>query len=160
MLNTLYSISQFSHSVVSNYLQPHRRQQAILPSPRPIPGACSNSCPSNRWCHPTISHSVIPFSSCLRSLRFFRVSILNCVGIRITWKACQMRLQGPTCLQLLVRQWCWGCQSRDGPPEYHFFTESAILLQGDIYFHFGDLRGFTSDSFLLAHCKDKFKTLL
>ena len=58
---------QFSHSVVSDSLQPHGLQQARLPYPSPTPGACSNSCPSSQWCHPTISSSVIPFSSCLQS---------------------------------------------------------------------------------------------
>ena len=57
--------TQFSHSVVSNYLQPHGLQHARLPCPSPAPGACSNSYPLSRWCHPTISSSVIPFSSCL-----------------------------------------------------------------------------------------------
>ena len=42
-------------------------QHARFPCPSPTPGACSNSCPSSRWCHPTISSSVIPFSSCLQS---------------------------------------------------------------------------------------------
>ena len=57
---------QFSRSVVSNSLQPHGLQHARLPCPSPTPGACSNSCPSSRWCHPTISSSVVPFSSCLQ----------------------------------------------------------------------------------------------
>ena len=54
---------QFSHSVMSNSLQPHGLQ---LPCPSPTPRAYSNSCPSRRWYHPTISSSVIPFS-CLQS---------------------------------------------------------------------------------------------
>ena len=58
---------QFSHSVMSNSLQPHRLQHARPPSPSPTPGAYSNLCPLSRWCHPTISSSVIPFSSCLQS---------------------------------------------------------------------------------------------
>ena len=45
----------------------HGLQHARLPCPLPSPRACSNSCPSSRWCHPTISSSVIPFSSCLQS---------------------------------------------------------------------------------------------
>ena len=57
----------FSHSVMSDSLQPHRLQHARLPCPSPSPGACSNSCPLSQWCHPTISSSVIPFSSCLKS---------------------------------------------------------------------------------------------
>ena len=58
---------QFIHSVVSDSLQPHGLQHARLPCPSPTPGAYSNSCPSSRWCHPAISSSVIPFSSCLQS---------------------------------------------------------------------------------------------
>ena len=59
--------SQFSHSVVSYSLWPHRLQHARLPCPSPTPGVYLNSCPLSRWCHPTISSSVIPFSSCLQS---------------------------------------------------------------------------------------------
>ena len=58
----------FSHSVKSNSLQPHELQHARLPYPSPSPGACSNSCLSSWWCHPTISSSVSPFSSCLQSV--------------------------------------------------------------------------------------------
>ena len=57
---------QFSHSVVSNSLQPHELQHPRPPCPSPIPGVYSNSCPSSWWCHPTISSSVIHFSSCPR----------------------------------------------------------------------------------------------
>ena len=46
---------------------PHGLQHARLPCPSPAPRACSNSCPSSRWCHPIISSSVVPFSSCLQS---------------------------------------------------------------------------------------------
>ena len=54
---------QLSHSVMSDSLQPHEWQHAGLPCPSPTPGAYSNSCPSSRWFHPTISLSVVPFSS-------------------------------------------------------------------------------------------------
>ena len=54
-------------SVVSDSLQPHGLQHARPPCPSPTPGAYSNSCPFYRWCHPTISFSVIPFFSCLQS---------------------------------------------------------------------------------------------
>ena len=60
-------IYQFSHSGVSNSLQPHGLQHTRLPCPSPTPGACWNSCPLGRWCHPTISSSLVPFSSCLQS---------------------------------------------------------------------------------------------
>ena len=60
--------SQFSRSGVSDSLRPHGRQHARPPCPSPTPGACSNSCPSRRWCHPAISSSVVPFS-CLHSFR-------------------------------------------------------------------------------------------
>ena len=66
-MNT-FSLVQFSRSVVSDSLQPHESQHARPPCPSPTPGAHSNSCPSSRWCHPAISSSVVPFSSCPQSL--------------------------------------------------------------------------------------------
>ena len=59
---------QFSRSVVSDSLQPHELQHARPPCPSPSPGVHSNSRPSSRWCHPAISSSVVPFSSCPQSL--------------------------------------------------------------------------------------------
>ena len=61
-----YSV-QFSHSVVSNSLQPREPQHTGPPCPSPTPGVHPNPCPLRRWCHPTISSSVIPFSSCPQS---------------------------------------------------------------------------------------------
>ena len=61
---------QFSHSVMSNSLQPNGLQQARRPCPSPTPKLYSNSCPLSRWCHPTISSSVIPFSH-FPSIRVF-----------------------------------------------------------------------------------------
>ena len=57
----------FNHSVMSSSLQLHGLKHVRLPCPSPSPGACSNPCPLSRWCHSTISSSVIPFSSCLQS---------------------------------------------------------------------------------------------
>ena len=62
-----YLSVQFSHSVMSNSLWAHGLQHARPPCPSWTPGVYSNSCPLSRWCHPTISSSVIPFSSCLQS---------------------------------------------------------------------------------------------
>jgi len=64
--NTFPTSVQFSPSVLSDSLRPHGLQHARLPCPSPAPGACSNSCPSSQWCHPTISSSVVPISSCLQ----------------------------------------------------------------------------------------------
>ena len=61
-------ITQFSRSVVSDSLRPHELQHARPPCPSPTPGVHSNSRPSSQWCHPAISSSVIPFSSCSQSL--------------------------------------------------------------------------------------------
>ena len=70
MLNTLgtfgYQSTQFSCSVMSDSLWPHGLHYARLPCPSPTPRAYSNSCPSCQWCHPIISSSVVPFSSCLQ----------------------------------------------------------------------------------------------
>ena len=66
--NGLFSSVRFSLSVVSNSLQPHVLQHTRPPCPSPTPGVHSNSHPSSQWCHPAISSSVIPFSSCPQSL--------------------------------------------------------------------------------------------
>ena len=69
--------NQFIQSVVSDSLQPHGLQHSRPPCPSLTSRACSNSCPSSRWCHPTISSSVIPFSSHLQSFpasRSFQMS--------------------------------------------------------------------------------------
>ena len=84
---------QFSCSVVSNSLQPHGLQHARLPCPSPTLGGCSNSCPLSQWCHPTISSSVIPFSSF--SIPQFIPGIVN-------WDRCFLIL---IALNLLVLIW-------------------------------------------------------
>ena len=69
--------------ILSDSLQPHGLQHARLPCPSPIPRTCSNSCSSSQWCHPTISPSVVPFSSCLQSFpasRTFPMSQLFASG--------------------------------------------------------------------------------
>ena len=58
-ISSVQSLSRF-------YLWPHGLQHARLPCPSPTPGACSNSCPSSQWSHPTISSSLVPFSSCFQ----------------------------------------------------------------------------------------------
>ena len=73
----------FSCSVVSDSWQPHGLQHARLPWPSPSPGACSNSCLLSWWCHPTISSSVVSFSShlqCFPAIVFFLMSWLFASG--------------------------------------------------------------------------------
>ena len=65
--NGILAISQFSDSVMSDSLWPHGLQHVRLPCPSPTPRAYSNSCPSSQWCYPTISSTVVSFSSCLQS---------------------------------------------------------------------------------------------
>ena len=63
-----FSSVQFSYSVVSDSLRPHELQHSRPPCPSPTHGVYPNPCPSSQWCHPAISSSVIPFSSCPQSL--------------------------------------------------------------------------------------------
>ena len=74
---------QFSQWVMSDSLRPHELQHTRLPYPSPTPGVHPNPCPLSRWCHPTISSSVIPFSSCLQSFPesgSFQMSQLSALG--------------------------------------------------------------------------------
>ena len=79
-----FSLVRFSRAVVSNSLWPHGLQHISPPCPSPTPGVYSNSCPLSWWCHPTISSSVVPFSSCLQSFpasgSFLRCQFLTSGG--------------------------------------------------------------------------------
>ena len=96
-----FSSVQFNCSVVSKSWQPHGLQHARLPCPSPTPQACSNSCPSSQWCHPTISSSVIPFSSCLQSfpasgafqISQFFTSGGQSVGVSLSASVLKMNIQ-------------------------------------------------------------------
>ena len=93
---------QFSHSVVSDSLWPHESQHTRPPYPSSTPGVYSNSCPSSWWCHPAISSSVIPFSSCPQSLpasRSFPMSQLftwggQSIGVSASASVLPMNTQG------------------------------------------------------------------
>ena len=100
---------------MSNYLRPHVLQNTRLPCPSPSLGAYSNSCPLSWWCHPTISSSVVPFSSRLLSLpasASFLMSQLftsggQCIGASASTSVLQMNTQdwfpiGLTCLISLL----------------------------------------------------------
>ena len=83
ILQSLMSV-QFSRSVLSDSLQPHESQHARPPCPSPTPGVHSDSRPSSQWCHPAISSSDIPFSSCPQSLPSIRV-FFNESTLRMRW---------------------------------------------------------------------------
>ena len=108
---------QFSHSVLSNSLRPHGLQHARLSSPSPTPRACANSCPLSRWCHPTISSSVICFSSCLHSFPAsgsFIMSWLFASGgqsIGVSALAQFSSVQLFSHVQLSVTRWIAACQA-------------------------------------------------
>ena len=74
---------QFTHSVVSNSLQPHEPQHARPPCPSPTPGVYPSSCPLSWWCHPAISSSAVPFSSCPQSFPASESS--NESALRMRW---------------------------------------------------------------------------
>ena len=81
----MFSSVEFSHSVVSDSLRPHESQHTRSPCPSPTPRVHSNPCPLNQWCHPTISSSVIPFSSCPQSFPAsgsFQMSQLFASGVQ------------------------------------------------------------------------------
>ena len=107
--------SHFSRSVMSNSLRPHGLQHARLPCPSLTPGACSNSCPSSRWCHPTISSFVVPF--CLWSfpasesfpMSQFFASGGQSIGVSASASVIPVNIQGWFPLGLTG----WILQSRD-----------------------------------------------
>ena len=86
---------QFSCSAVSDSLRPHGRQHTRLPCPSPTPKAWSNSCPLSQWCHPAISSSVIPFSSCLQSFQMsqFFASGGQSIGVLVPISVLPMNIQ-------------------------------------------------------------------
>ena len=67
LIGCCFQFRQFSCSVMSDSLRPHGLQHARPPCPSPTHGVYSNLCLLSRWCHPTISSSIVPFSSCLQS---------------------------------------------------------------------------------------------
>ena len=100
-LSFAFSSVQFGRSVMSDSLWPHGLQHAWLPCPSPTPGVNSNSHPWSRWCHPTISSSVIPFSSHLQSsptsgsfqMSQFFASGGQCIGVSASKSVLLMKTQ-------------------------------------------------------------------
>ena len=104
-------------------LRPHGLQHVRLSYPSPTPRDCSNSCPSSLWCHPPISSSVVPFSSCLQSFPASESSLISqpltsggqSIGASALASALPMNIQGWFLLGWLV----WSsCSSRDSQESY------------------------------------------
>ena len=117
-------ISQFSHSVKPNSLWAHGPQHARLPCPSPTPRAYWNSCPLCCWCHPTISSSVIPFSSYLQSfpasgsfpMSWFFASGGQKIGVSASASALPMNIQDWSPLGGLVWSPCNPRNSQESSP--------------------------------------------
>ena len=136
LLAFLHFVLLFSHSVVSDSFRPRGLQYAKLFCPSPSSRACSNSCPLSRWCHPTISSSVIPFSSCPQSFpgsgsfpmsRFFS-SGGQSIGALASTSVCAMNIQdwSPLGLTGLI-----SLQSKQEPcptPQFKSINSLALSL--------------------------------
>ena len=146
---TVYVLSsdQFSCSVRSNSLQPHESQHTRPPCPSPTPGVHSNSCPSSQWCHPAISSSVIPFSSCPQS---FPASGSFPVSQLFAWGGQSIRVSASaSVLQMNTQDWSplewtgWiSLQSKglsrvfsNTTVQKHQFFSSQLALQSNSHIH-------------------------
>ena len=127
---------QFSRSVMSNSLWHHGLQQARLPCPLPTPGACSNSCPSSQWCHPTISSSVTLFfcpQSFLASGSFpvsqFFASSGQVIGTSASASVLPMNIQGwfPLGLTGLISLQSRGLFQESSPTPQFKSINSSVL---------------------------------
>ena len=124
---------QFSHSVLSDS---GSLQHARLPCPSPTPRACSNSCPSNWWCHPTISSSVVPFSFCLQSfpasgsllIRKFFESGSQSIGVSASASVLPMNIQDWFPLDWLVWSPCSPRDSQESSPTPQFKSINSSVL--------------------------------
>ena len=127
---------QFSLSVVSNSLQPHELQHARPPCPSPSPGVHSDSHPSSRWCHPAISSSVVPFSSCPQSLpasESFPKSQLfvwggQSTGVSALTSFVPKKPQGWSPSELLVGSPCSPRDSQESSPTPQFKSLNSLVL--------------------------------
>ena len=115
---------QLSRSFVSNSLRPHGLPHTRPPCPSPTPRACSNSCPLSRWCHPTVSSSVIPFSSCHQSFpasESFPMSQFFESGGQSTGVSASASV-------LSVRDWLAFLGAISQPPEFPFHSEHSSFV--------------------------------
>ena len=127
---------QFSRSVMSDSLWPHGLQHARPPCPSPTPRACSNPCPLSQWCHPTISSSVIPFSSCPQSfpasgssqMSQLFVSDGQSIGVSASASVLPMNTQDWFPLRLTGWISCTPRDSQEYSPTPQFKTINSLML--------------------------------
>ena len=127
---------QFSHSVVSDSLQPHGLQHVRPPCPSPTPRACSYSCLSSWWCHPITSSSVIPFSSRLQSfpasgsfqINQFFASGGPCIGVSASASVLPMNIQDWFPLDGLIGFPCCPRDSQESSPTPQFKSINSSAL--------------------------------
>ena len=128
---------QFSRSVVSDSLRPHELQHARPPCPSPTPRVHPNPCPLSRWYHPTISSSVIPFSSCLQSfpasgsflMSQFFPSGGESIGASASASVLSMNIQSWFHLGLLWSPCCSRDSQESSPtPQFKKISSSALSL--------------------------------
>ena len=132
----LFSSVQFSRSVVSTSLRPHELQHARPPCPSPTPAVYSNSCPSSWWCHPAISSSAVPFSSCPQSLPpsgSFSVSQLfawggQSIGVSALTSVLPKNTQDWSHLEWLVGSPCSPRDSQESSPTLQFKSINFLVL--------------------------------
>ena len=138
-----WSLSQFSHLVLSNSSQSHGLQHARVPCPSPTPRACSHSCKSSHWCYPTISSSVVPFSSCPQSfpaLGSFPISQLFASGgqnIGASASVLPMNIQGLFPLGLtglisFLSKGLWRVFTNTTVQRHQFFGTQPFLLYKEV----------------------------
>ena len=135
----LHSLVPFSRSVVSNSLRPHGLQHTRPPCPSPTPGAYSNSCPPSQWSHPTISSSVIPFSSCPQPFpasASFQVSQFFASGGQNTGVSASASI-----LPMNIQDWFplgwtgWiACSPRDSQEFFEHQSSKTSSLQHSVFF--------------------------
>ena len=129
-----YSV-QLSRSVMSEFLWPHGLQHARPPCSSPTPGVYSNTCPLSRWCHPPISSSVVPFSSCLQSFPAsgsfpvcqFLASGGQSTGVLASASVLPMNIQDWFPLGLTGSHCCWR-DSQESSPTPQFKSIHSLAL--------------------------------
>ena len=144
-ISSVHLLSSVQSLSGSDSLQPHESQHARPPCPSPTPGVHPNSCALSRWCHPAISSSVVPFSSCPQSLpasgsfqmkQFFGQSI----GMSASTSVLSMNIQGwfPLGLTSLIYLLSKGLSrvfSRTTVQKHHFFsTQPSLWSNSNIYY--------------------------